>query len=272
MKAGIMAAHDSCSRHACSAPIDPDPFRAHAMSLSFPYCFLGGFRPLAGAGLLLSALCAGTVVQAEDLLLNPMTGSSAIDLHFARDEIGLQPRVAGTHEDINMRLSRLGISYAEQFDHGLSLSLSGGALRASRRGEDSAAGMRFRGNYVDVGLRSALPVLGPVRFGLAAHLSYQWMKDRDSTQRIEIEWLQADLAATARIALNDWISLYGGGRQYFLRIDQDTRGAGEVEFEAARGAGGFAGLLFEAQPGGQVGLEVRRGASDGFALTFQQHF
>lgn len=229
-------------------------------------------RLLTGASLLSSILFCSAVSHAEDLFLNPMAGDAAIDLHFARDEIGLQPRRAGAHEDIDMRLSRLGISYAERFNHGLSMSLSGGALRASRNGEISGEGMRFRGNYVGIGLNSALPTLGPVHFGLAARLSYQWLKDRDAVQRIEIEWLQADLAATARIALSDWISLYGGGRYYFLRIDQDTRGAGEVEFEAARAAGAFAGLLVEVQPQGWIGLEVRQGASDGFALTFQQHF
>ncbi len=233
-------------------------------------------RLLAGLSFLLLFLLRGTGAHAEDLFLKPMPGHAAIDLHFARDEIALKPRTAGAHEDIDMRLSRLGISYAERFDHGLSMSLNAGALRANRRGETSGEGLRLRGNYIGIGLHSALPALGPIHFGLAARLSYQWMKDRDAAQRVEIDWLQADLAATAHIALNDWISLYGGGQYFFLRADQSTsgtgEGAGEVEFELDRKAGALAGMLIEVQPGGWIGVEVRQGGVDGFAVTFQQHF
>lgn len=241
-------------------------------SYDFPLRPSHARRLLAAATFLLSLSFWGAGAQAEDLLLKPMPGHAAVDLHFARDEIELQPRTAGAHEDIDMRLSRLGISYAERFSHGLSLSMHGGALRASRRGESSGEGMRFRGNYIGLGLHSALPALGPVHFGFTARLSYQWMRDRDAAERVEIDWLQADLGATARIALNDWISLYGGGQYFFLRADQNTRGAGEVEFELDRRAGTLAGALIEVQPGGWIGFEIRQGAIDGFAITFQQHF
>lgn len=210
--------------------------------------------------------------RAADLLVGPPEGGMAIDLHAARDEVGLRgrddPAMPG------MRLSRLGIAYAERFGDGLSVGLLGGYLSASQRGQALTGGMRFTGNYAGIGMRGLLAPADRIRVGLSAQFLYHWMDDSRDGQRIQLDWAQVDLAATLQVRLAGAVSVYAGPVYSAIRVEERARGTVDstVEFEGRRDVGAIGGLFFEVEEQGRIGLEVRRGPMDGLAISFQRRF
>jgi len=231
-------------------------------------------RPaLAACILCIAATLFGTVAaRAADLTVGPPEGEMAIDLHVARDETGLRGRDGPV--EVDMRLSRLGVTYAERFGEVVSLGLMGGWLSASQRGQDLTAGMRFTGNYAGVAARGAFAVAEPVRLGVHARFLYHWMDDAREGQRVQFDWAQLDLAATVQFRLRPALELYAGPVYSEVRLEQRARGAIDdtSEFEARRTTGVVGGILLEVEERGRVGLEVRRGTLDGVALSFQRQF
>lgn len=251
-----------------------EPLGAASRPLDVPgktHCVLA-LCPICGPAALALCLWAAHAVAADLSVGLPQGGMSA-DLHLARDEIVLQARNGGQGE-VETRLSRIGIAYAEAFAPGFSMGLSGGYLSASQTGQALTGGMRLTGNYAGIDAHGTVGLTDRLHLGLDARFTYHWMDDSRAGQKVQLDWAQAELAATARVAAGGRVSLYAGPVYAVIRVDQRAQGtvAETTEFEGRRTSGWVGGVLVEVDLDGWIGAEIRQGVADGLALSFQRRF
>lgn len=221
--------------------------------------------------LLLALIVPGGTAQAW-MLAPPADGRIAADLHLAREEITLDERAGGAQSD-ELRLSRLGIRYAESFGDSVILALSGG-YAAARHDTGAALGMRSTGGYAAIDFRGERMLSAQVRLVIDLRLSGYWLRDERGGVDLRHDIIQGGAAAGVQVALRPNLLLHGGPTLTAMRLDTQASGTMNEarEFENRDAAGWRAGAALEVDHGGWIALEGYGGATRGFELSFLRRF
>lgn len=221
--------------------------------------------------LLLALIVPGGTAQAW-MFAPPADGRIAADLHLAREEIALDERTGGAASD-ELRLSQVGIRYAEGFGDSVILALSGG-YAAARHDVGAALGMRSTGGYAAIDFRGERLLSARVRLVIDLRLSGYWLRDERGGVDLHHDVVRGDIGAGVLFTPRPHLLLHAGPTLTTMRLDTRARGTMNEarEFENRDTAGWRAGAALEVDEGGWIALEGYGGASRGFGLSFLRRF
>lgn len=182
------------------------------------------------------------------------------------------------HTDLDsgaeLRISRITLSLAEEFQPWLTLGLYGGPLLLTERNNPATSGVELGGYHIGIAATGEIFRDSPI--GLRTTLSYSYLRaddDNEADREIAISLYEArgELAAVARL---DPFELQLGA--YALDFDGDQTISGttnsSVDLEADEPFGGFAQAELRVDATGTVGIRLDAGARRSVALTFARSF
>ncbi|HSW51789.1 MAG TPA: hypothetical protein VLG93_01050 [Sulfuricaulis sp.] len=208
---------------------------------------------------------AGPLVPADN-------NGSTLDfsLRFVRAEMPLD--YAGrTRDNTN---SWLGVSLREQVSPRVTLGMYGGYAWLTQTNNPVTAGIELDGYHAGFSLHAVLLAGQRASMFGALDYSYQKMDHEGETQKIVIDWAQAQAQLGAMLTLARHWRLYGGGS--YGKIDGEERASGTVNhtlgFERGGRAGAFIGLDLNVETDGYIGVELRSGLTRGGEIYFKRRF
>ena len=211
----------------------------------------------------------GSVISSS-AVAETLPASLDFGLHLSRLDTSLH----SGQQDINTTVKQLGIVSFDIRQQPLRPGLAVGYASVSDSNQAVTAGMELVGFYIAPALRGVLVDGRWLTATLTATYLYQRVKDSNATQDVTQEWQQQQLDLDVKCHITRQMNLLLGGR--YGRIDVDERISGGVNqnltLQAGPTLGYRAGLEFNLEGEGQVGMFLHRAIGDGIEIYFQQQF
>ena len=220
-------------------------------------------------------------------LLLILTTAPAIADTYHGPDLGDRPadfalRIA--HSDVRLRyddgtvhkatVDRLGVSLTQHLSPGLHGTLSAGYEGMTQSDNPVLAGQSPSGYYGGVALRGQLLSGTYLDAALSAHYTYHRLEATPTGQDITLSWHQAWADVVAGLHPQSRLRLYAGARYGVIGGDQRLSGTVNrtTGFQQDRHTGYFAGLDWEVDPTGHIGLRVDAGQFRGVEMSFARRF
>lgn len=200
----------------------------------------------------------------------PLPASLDFALHLSRLETSLNDG----QQAIDTTVKQLGIVSFDIGQQTLQPGLAVGYAYVSDSNQSATAGMELQGFYIAPALRGVL--IDGQRFTatLTGTYLYQRVKDSNTDRAVTLEWQQPQVDLDVKCRITRQIGLLLGGQ--YGRIDVDEKITGSIDqtltFNTGPTLGYRAGLEFDLEGNGQVGMLLHRAIGDGVEIYFQRQF
>lgn len=170
-------------------------------------------------------------------------------------------------------VKQISFGFREMFGERVRAGLFGGYSYLSQDDNPATAGEQLDGWHAGVALE--VTAFRRKGFGLTAGTRYMYQRvDEDNLPApVEYTWSEASLYASANVQIAPTLIFFGGVN--YVSIDGEQRLSGSVQrtsrFDNAQ-AGAFAGLDFEIEPRGHVGVMAETGLRNGGQIYFMHRY
>jgi len=220
-------------------------------------------RPFYLAGALLLPAAAA----AQGFVDNPPLDFA---LHLERYDTTL----SGGRDRIDLTVKRAGISTYGNDDPTLQPGLLLGYATLDSGDASFSSSSQPEGFYVGPALRSEFFANRHLTASVTGSYLYQRVRDETGGRQQTLEWQQWRLALATHWRLSTRVALLASG--HYGAIDSQQRLEGTVNqsrsLTRGPGAGGRAGLEFQVDGNGRIGVAAERGEFDGLDIYFQRQF
>src|SRR3569623_1351366 len=226
-------------------------------------CSFMSRRPFYLAGALLLPAAAA----AQGFVDNPPLDFA---LHLERYDTTL----SGGRDRIDLTVKRAGISAYGNDDRTLQPGLLLGYAMLDSGSASFCSSSQPEGFYVGPALRSEFFANRHLTASVTGSYLYQRVRDETGGRQQTLEWQQWRLALATHWRLKTRVALLAIGHYGAIEILQRLEGTVNQSRSLTRGpgAGGRAGLEFQVDGNGRIGVAAERGEFDGLDIYFQRQF
>jgi hypothetical protein len=148
-----------------------------------------------------------------------------------------------------------------------------GYVDISQANNPDLAGFDLNGNSLGLRLGAFLIQNDHVNVFVQGDFDYLYAEDEEDAQKAEFDWTETTLQIGASVKLGV-LRLSAGAYRYNLDGEQTLPGATDstTRFGEEKSTGATAGIEFQVDPTGYIGIHTESGARDGTRLTFIREF
>lgn len=148
-----------------------------------------------------------------------------------------------------------------------------GYVDVSQADNPALAGFDLNGNSLGLRLGAFLIQNDRVKVFVQGDFDYLYAEDEEDEQKAEFDWTETTLQIGASVKLG-LFRLSAGAYRYNLDGEQTLSGATDstTRFGEEESTGATAGIEFQVDPTGYIGIHTESGARDGTRITFIREF